>query len=143
MASKINFTKGSSMSSKGSMAPFIAPEHLQKRYGGTDAWEYEYIPPKEGENVELMSGPEKRREVEDERQKLVQRFEQITEEWAHAGTKTGEAEVAKAKAKERDELAAELSRSFWKLDPYVRARTYCHRAGLISDNGEADYQAAK
>ncbi len=133
IASKINFT-----SSNADLGRFIAQENLQKCYGGTDTWEYHYIEPAEGENERMRS--EKKTEVEAERTELIRQFEQLSVEWAKMEPSSA---AAKQKATERSELAERLRESHWKLDPYVRARTYYHRAGVIDALGGVDYKAAK
>jgi len=132
IVSKIHFT-----STNADLARFITPENLQKCYGGSDPWEYRYTGPVEGENVRMQS--EKKDEVHAERNELIQQFELLTAKWASFDPQSPE---GRQKAAERRELAQRLGESFWKLDPYVRARTYYHRTGVI-DNGVVDYQAAK
>lgn len=133
IASKINFT-----SSNADLSRFIAQDNLQSCYGGKDSWEYNYIEPVEGENERMQS--EKKEDVEAERSELIGQFEQLSLEWAKV--KPGSAD-AKQKARERRELAERLRESYWKLDPYVRARTYYHRAGVIDTLGAVDYKAAQ
>ncbi|KAK3361828.1 CRAL-TRIO domain-containing protein [Lasiosphaeria ovina] len=156
IAAKINFTHGN-----GELARFIAPENLQRCYGGQDAWEYTYVAAADaGENDRMRS--EKKDAVRAERDVLVRRFEQLSAEWAGAGASAtqedraappladvnaraeAEADASRRKlaAARRDELAGQLRESFWKLDPYVRARTYYHRVGVIGPAGEVDYKAA-
>jgi hypothetical protein len=119
------------------MAQYIAPENLQKCYGGHDSWEYEYIAPVEGENEQEE---EKKEKPQAERDELIQKFEDLSAEWVKLDP---ESAAERQKMTERDEVARRLSESFWKLDPYVRARTYYHRAGVIGPSGQVDYNAAK
>lgn len=133
IASKINFT-----SSNTDLTRFIAHENLQKCYGGKDSWDYKYIEPVKGENERIQS--EKKEELEAERDQLARRFEQLSLEWAKV--KPGSVD-GKQKSTERSELAERLRESYWKLDPYVRARTYYHRAGVIGAHGAVDYKAAQ
>ncbi|KAL2019091.1 hypothetical protein VTK56DRAFT_10122 [Thermocarpiscus australiensis] len=133
IASKIHFT-----SCNADLQRFIPQENLQECYGGKDSWEYKYIGPAEGENDRMQS--EEGEEAEAERWELVRQFEQRSVEWAKA--KPGSSD-AKEKEAERRDLAGRLRESHWKLDPYVRARTYYHRAGVIGPHGEVDYKAAK
>lgn len=134
IASKINFT-----SSNADLARFIAQEDLQKCYGGKDNWDYKYIAPVEGENEKLLS--EKKEEIDAERRELIRQFEQLSLEWAKL--KEPESVDAKHKVTKRGELAEWLRETHWKLDPYVRARTYYHRAGVIDPLGAVDYKAAR
>ncbi|KAH6842193.1 CRAL-TRIO domain-containing protein [Chaetomium sp. MPI-CAGE-AT-0009] len=133
IASKINFT-----SSNANLAQFIAQENLQKCYGGKDSWEYNYIGPAQGDNA--LMGSEKKQQVEAERTVLVRQFEQLSLEWAMAKPDSPD---AVQKVAERRELAQQLRESYWQLDPFVRARTYYDRVGVIGSLGEVDYKAAK
>lgn len=132
IASKIHFTSGA----KG-LLDFIDKPNLQKSFGGGDPWEYKYIEPTHGENDRMRS--EKKDEVRAERDALAARFEKLTLEWAGTDPASGE---GRAKDAERTALAGELGRSFWRMDPYVRARTYYHRAGVIGEQGNVDFKAA-
>ncbi|KAI1359094.1 CRAL/TRIO domain-containing protein [Xylaria arbuscula] len=125
IASKINFTRNSA-----DLLHFIAVENLQASYGGRDSFEYEYVEPVEGENARLAEA-EKRAEIEQERNELVDEFELRTTEWASLAADTS---AGKEKASRRTEVAEHLSRNYWKLDPYIRARTYFHRTGMVGEN---------
>lgn len=133
IASKIHFT-----SRNHDLARFIPQENLQKCYGGRDSWEYKYIEPVDGENGRMQS--EKKDEIEAERSELIRQFERLSLEWA--SVKPGSVDAI-WRVTERSELAERLRESFWILDPYVRARTYYHRAGVIDALGAVDYNAAK
>jgi hypothetical protein len=132
IASKINFTNGTA-----DLKRFIEQENVQKCYGGKDTFEYKYIEPVEGENERMQS--EKKEEVQAERDELARQFEQRSLEWAKV---TPGSDDGKQKVTERCELAERLRESYWRLDPYVRARTYYHRAGVIDGRGIVDYKAA-
>ncbi|KAI0436639.1 CRAL/TRIO domain-containing protein [Xylaria telfairii] len=124
IASKINFTR-----KPADLLQFISKENLQTSFGGEDTWEYEYIEPVKGENAKLEE-VEKRTQIQQERSELIGEFELETTEWAClvSGSPAG-----KEKALRRIELAHQLSRNYWKLDPYIRARTYYHRLGIAGD----------
>ena len=131
IASKIHFTSGA----KG-LFEFIDKSNLQKSFGGDDAWEFKYIEPTQGENDRMQS--EKKDDARKEREELVGRFEKLTLEWAAVDPAS---EEGKEKEAARTALAGELGESFWRLDPYVRARTYYHRAGVIDEKGNVNFQA--
>ncbi|KAL2187797.1 CRAL/TRIO domain-containing protein [Thermothelomyces heterothallicus CBS 203.75] len=133
IASKINFTSGGA-----DLARFIAPEELQTCFGGKDGWEYKYIEPVPGENDRVES--EKKADVEAERDGLVRRFERLSVEWATLDARSAEAKQTSA---DRRKVAKQLSDAYWRLDPYVRARTYYDRAGVLSSSGAVDYRAAQ
>jgi hypothetical protein len=113
---------------------------LQKCYGGTDTWEYKYVEPIEGENAHLASA-EKRAELQTERDQLARQYEQLTADWVALSP---ESEEGKAKDVERKTLAEMLEKSYWSLDPYIRARTYYHRTGVLNaDTGGVNFKATK
>ncbi len=39
----------------------------------------------------------------------------------------------------RDEVIKSLSANYWKLDPYVRARSLLDRTGVIKEGGKIDF----
>ncbi|KAI0118240.1 CRAL/TRIO domain-containing protein [Nemania sp. FL0031] len=125
IASKINFTR-----KPADLLQYISEENLQTCYGGTDAWEYEYVEPIAGENAKL-NNEEKKTEIEQERGKLVREFELETIRWASL---PADASSENEKASRRIEIADQLGENYWKLDPYIRARTYYHRIGMARDN---------
>lgn len=125
IASKINFTRRSA-----DLLQFISPENLQASYGGKDSFEYEYVEPVEGENARLAEA-EKRAKIEHERNELVDEFELQTTEWAAL---VADAPAGKEKASRRTEVVEHLSKNYWKLDPYIRARTYFHRTGMVKEH---------
>ncbi|SPQ20404.1 495bc431-2511-4eb6-a2d8-20647a523157 [Thermothielavioides terrestris] len=133
IASKINFTN-----SNADLARFIEQENLQSCYGGKDSWEYSYIEPVAGENERMQS--EKKADVEAARAELVRQFEQLSVEWASLEPKS----VASVqKVAERRHMAKKLAEAYWDLDPYIRARSYYDRAGVLGATGAVDYKAAQ
>ncbi|KFH45055.1 Phosphatidylinositol transfer protein-like protein [Hapsidospora chrysogenum ATCC 11550] len=134
IASKINFTR-----SKSDMERFIAPENLQKCYGGEDPWEYEYVEPVPGENDKLKD-EEGRERIMEARWNVVRDIVRETVEWARLDVESDE---AKAASKKRDQVVDKLHSNYWELDPYVRATTYLRRAGVVNEKHEVDFKGAK
>ena len=134
IASKINFT-----SSTSDMLKFINKDQLQKSYGGEDTWEYKYMEPLAEENSR-MSDEEKKTKIQEERADLARQFDTVTLEWV---AREPDSDEAKEHAAKRLKLAHELRANYWKLDPYIRARTYFHRAGVLGATGEVDFKAAR
>ncbi|KAI0968928.1 CRAL/TRIO domain-containing protein, partial [Xylaria arbuscula] len=124
IASKINFTRNSA-----DLLKFISQENLQTSYGGNDTWEYEYVEPVEGENARLYES-EKKAEIQRERDELIGDFELRTVEWASL---EAESSAGKENSSLRTEAADHLTENYRKLDPYIRARTYFHRLGMVGD----------
>ena len=117
---KVNFTYG-----RVDLEKFIAPEQIIKELGGDEDWEYTYSEPVPGEN-DLMKDTETKDRITKERKELASQFEVATQKWIKAEGK--EAEELK---EERNRLAAELRANYWKLDPYVRARSVLDRQGVL------------
>lgn len=133
IASKIKFTKTSK-----DLQEFIAPENLQTCYGGQDKWEYQYLEPVAGENGLMKTA--KKNEIVAERDALILGFERLTAQWISLDPVSTE---ARQKNAERGELIAQLRESFWRSDPYMRARTHYHRLGVIDGRGGVDYKAQR
>ncbi|KAH8812285.1 CRAL-TRIO domain-containing protein [Xylogone sp. PMI_703] len=133
IASKIHFTRNNN-----ELTNFISPENLQTCYGGQDTWEYKYIELEPGENERMES--EKKPKLQAERNELIHQFEQLTVQWVGLSP---ESPAAKERESERKDVAKQLYSNYWKLDPYIRAKTYYHRAGVIDALGEVDLKGAR
>ena len=96
-----------------------------KELEGDEQFEYKYIEPVPGEN-DIMKDTATRDQIQEERDSMVQRFEEATKQWI-AGEEGAGAE--------RDAVANELNENYWKLDPYIRARTLYDRIGAIGERG--------
>lgn len=86
-----------------------------------------------------MKDEKRKAEIRAEQEKLVKQYEQETRDWLTSEIGSDE---SKAKLSQRLNTALKLRDSFWLLDPYVRSRTYYHRAGVIGPKGEVDVKAA-
>lgn len=75
-----------------------------------------------------------RDKIIEEREVMVQKFENATKAWI-----VGDDD----KAAERNAIAEELNSNYWKLDPYVRARTLYDRIGAIGERGGFVYPNEK
>ncbi|KAI1749335.1 CRAL/TRIO domain-containing protein [Xylaria castorea] len=124
IASKINFTR-----KPADLLQFISEENLQISFGGKDTWEYDYIEPVKGENAKLEEA-DKRTQIAQERDELIGEFELETIKWACLAA---DSPTEKEKTSRRTELVQQLGENYWKLDPYIRARTYYHRLGLVGN----------
>lgn len=96
-----------------------------KELEGGEQFEYKYIEPVPGEN-DTMKDTATRDAIQEERDDMVERFEEATKQWI-----AGE----DGAAAERDAIANELNENYWKLDPYIRARTLYDRIGAIGERG--------
>jgi hypothetical protein len=64
---------------------------------------------------------------------MVEHFEEVTKRWI-----VGEDVIEK-----RNSVASELNANYWKLDPYIRARTLYDRTGEIGEKGGFVYSKVK
>ncbi|CAG8646547.1 1743_t:CDS:2 [Gigaspora rosea] len=88
----------------------IPSKHLIADLGGEDNWKYEYVPPKENENYRMKDEVTKKQMLE-KRHSLECDFEKLTKQWL-----------------------TQLD-----LDPYIRARTYYDRIGVLREDGSCDW----
>lgn len=71
------------------------------------------------------------------REEIVKEYEKSTLEWIHG---TGDVEAVK---KSRNEIAGKLKVDYWGLDPYIRARSYYDRVGMINPGGKIQFYPTK
>lgn len=129
VASKVHFTNDHEMED------FVPKSQIIKELNGAEDWEYEYIEPVPGEN-DKMKDLETRDKLLEERKGIVDEYEKATVEWI----KGGDALALKTK---RNELAIQLRDDYWRLDPYIRARSYYDRCGLINPGGKLQFYPGK
>lgn len=110
------------------LAGFIPKSQIAKELGGEEAWEYKYIEPREGEN-KMMDDTEGRDKILGERAELVKSFEGETLAWGK-GEDAGQG---------RGRLAERLAENYWRLDPYVRAKSLADRQGVIGEGGKLNF----
>ncbi|KAI9500317.1 CRAL-TRIO domain-containing protein [Coemansia spiralis] len=104
------------------IAPYIAPENLVTEVGGKKHFEYKYVLPSEDEN-RCMADAAAREQREERFCAAVDRLEELTCRWV---------EDPQAGDGERTEAKDALKQAAAALDPYVRARSWYHRVGLIA-----------
>ena len=127
VAGKVNFVKNVDELEK-----FVPKNQIPKELGGDEDWVYKYPEPVPGEN-DTMKDEATRSAIEADRTQIVSRYESTVLEWIKAGPSSGNIEERR---KERDTVAEELRQNYWKLDPYVRARTLYDRMGVINPGGQ-------
>ncbi|KAB5526409.1 CRAL-TRIO domain-containing protein [Coniochaeta sp. 2T2.1] len=133
VAGKVNFTNNVK-----DVEEFIAAQHIPKELDGQEDWEYTYVDPVPGEN-DRMKDTETRDRILAERQKQYEAFEQATIRWIQ----NPEGETAKEVRQEREKVAAQLREGYWRLDPYVRARSLYDRTGVIKEGGKIEFYPVK
>lgn len=129
VASKIHFTNGRS-----GLEEFIAPSQIPKELDGDEDWEYKYIEPADDENA-VMKDTATRDRIIEERSGLTKEFQEATKAWIRGG----DSNDGKQARERRDSIAAQLKDNYWKLDPYIRARSLCDREGVIGTNGAINF----
>lgn len=132
VASKVHFTNNEK-----EMEEFIDSSRIMKELGGQEEYEYQYIEPQTGEN-DLMKDLATKNTLQAERSSLVEQFEQTTLQWIRE--KGAEREAAQAKRTEIDEA---LRVNYWKLDPFIRARSFYDRKGIINPGGRLNFYPEK
>lgn len=143
VAGKVHFAKNID-----ELSAFVSKPQIPTELGGDEKWEYTYVEPVPGEN-DRMKDEGARRELEGERKVIVDRYEKTIMDWIHAGdgtaaaaaatTTTATTENADQRRKQRDETAEQLRLNYWKLDPYVRARSLYDRIGVLQDGGTLNF----
>ena len=116
------------------MEKFIAPDHIIKELGGDEDWEFSYVEPIKGEN-KAMKDTATRDKLLAERTGIALDFERLTRDWILAES---EEERNRIKA-EREKVLVSARENYWRLDPYVRARSINDRWCDFSPNGPATW----
>jgi hypothetical protein len=119
------------------MEEFIPIKHIPKDLEGEEDWTYQYVEPVEGENAKLADTATRDRLLA-AREALVKEYEAATLEWIAAGGAADKEKAAEVKSR-RNAIAAKLRVDYWNLDPYVRARSYYDRIGVLLPGGKLDW----
>lgn len=133
VASKVHFTNNVK-----ELEEYVEKSHIIKELGGDEDWAYEYIEPVDGENNK-MTETETKEKLLVEREKIVKAYEQATLDWIENSTAPN---ISDLKVK-RHSLATELKDDYWKLDPYIRARSFYDRCGLLQPGGKLQFYPEK
>ena len=126
VAAKVNFTNNPK-----ELQEFMDLSKVPKELDGEEDWEYKYVEPVPGENDKLKDTAT-RDKLLATREELVKEYEESTAEWIHNPEAFGVNE-------KRNAAAAKLRKSYFDLDPYVRARSYYDRIGMIGQGGQVDF----
>ncbi|TGO43242.1 hypothetical protein BHYA_0002g00470 [Botrytis hyacinthi] len=127
VASKVQFTNNVE-----EMSEFVPRSQILAELGGDENWEYKFVEPVPGEN-DLLKDTATRDKLLKERENIVDAYEKATLEWINSEGKTPEIKTR------RTALAKELRDDYWKLDPYVRAKSLYDRTGVINPGGKLDF----
>jgi len=129
VASKVKFTNNIA-----EMEEYVPKSHIPKELGGDEDWTYQYLEPVAGENSR-MADTESKNKLEAERETIIQAYEKATVDWIKNNKSPGVADILASRTK----LAMDLKDNYWRLDPYVRARSYYDRVGLIQPGGRLQF----
>lgn len=113
------------------MEAFIEISRIPRDVGGDEDWELQYIEPVIGENV-LMKDVETKKKIQSERDRIADEYEKATIAWI-------EDSASEDARKKRSDLRTSLKENYWKLDPYIRSRSYYDRAGIIPPGGNIQF----
>ncbi|KAI0895071.1 phosphatidylinositol transfer protein CSR1 [Annulohypoxylon nitens] len=129
VASKVHFTNNLS-----DLEEFIDSKRIPTDLEGTSGYSYKYKEPVPGENAK-MQDTETKEKLLQERELLYEEYESKTLEWINEPD-AGKRAVLHA---ERDAVAKNLREQYWRLDPYLRSRSYYDRVGVIKPDGGVNY----
>jgi hypothetical protein len=129
VASKINFT-----SNLKELETYISSDNIIKEIEGKEDWEYQYVEPLEAEN-DKMKDSATRDTLLAARELLYAEYEEATIDWI----KNHEGEEGQAIKARRDDIAKRLRADYWVVDPYIRARSFYDRTGVLGPGGHVEY----
>ncbi|KAI1385334.1 phosphatidylinositol transfer protein CSR1 [Hypoxylon trugodes] len=133
VASKVHFTNNIR-----DLEEFVAKERIPEDLEGTSGYSYTYKEPIPGENAK-MKDIETKEKLLQEREGLYEEYESKTIEWINETNATKRATLHS----ERDSIAKNLRDQYWRLDPYIRSRSFYDRVGVIKLDGKVDYYPPK
>jgi hypothetical protein len=123
------------------MEAFIPMKHIPTALDGEEDWTYSYVEPStatgtdpNNENAKLAD-TETRDRLLAAREGLYKEYEQTTMEWIR---NADEGKTAEIKAR-REAVAERLRVDYWVVDPYVRARSYYDRIGVLLEGGKLNW----
>lgn len=134
VAGKVHFAKNVDELDK-----FVPKAQIPTELGGDDPYTYSYIEPEANENAKMAEEGNKTT-LQGERQGLVAQYEKTILEWIAEGE---QAKTLDERRKVRDSVAESLRTNYWKLDPYVRARSLYDRIGLVGEGGKLNFYPSK
>ena len=127
VASKIHFTKNTQ-----ELEEFIERKHITKELGGDDPWDYHYIEATADEK-KLLPDDATKQKLLDERSAVVKDYETTTQQWIKVS------ESRETLQQKRTKLAERLKSGYWELDPYLRAKSFYDRTGMINEGGRIQF----
>ena len=133
VASKVHFTR-----SIADLDKFIPRSKIPKEFSGDEKWTYKYDEPVKDENA-VMKDTATRDSLMYDRMMIGIRMISATAAWISASSqsdgKDGASKVEELKSR-RNAVIDEFCVNYWKLDPYIRARSFIDRSGMLLPSGE-------
>ncbi|KAK7559081.1 hypothetical protein IWX49DRAFT_565950 [Phyllosticta citricarpa] len=134
VAGKVHFTRNTD-----ELAAFVPRNQIPSELGGDDPYTYSYVEPSPGENAR-MADTATRDKLQAEREEIAKKYEEATLEWCE---RAADKEDVKDVMQRRAELAEQLRVNYWRLDPYLRARSLYDRLGVLGEQGALDFYPKK
>ncbi|KAJ5436844.1 hypothetical protein N7445_007729 [Penicillium cf. griseofulvum] len=133
VASKVHFTR-----SVTDLDKYIPRDTIPKEFAGEGDWSYTYDEPVKDENA-IMKDTEMRDTLMYDRMMIGIRMISATAAWISASSHIeGREDVAKVLEikSRRTAVIDEFRVNYWKLDPYIRARSFIDRTGMLLPGGK-------
>ncbi|KAJ5799317.1 uncharacterized protein N7518_001385 [Penicillium psychrosexuale] len=133
VASKVHFTR-----SIADLDKFIPRSKIPKEFSGDEKWTYKYDEPVKDENA-VMKDTATRDSLMYDRMMIGIRMISATAAWISASSQSdGKDKASKVEElkSRRNAVIDEFCVNYWRLDPYIRARSFIDRAGMLLPGGE-------
>ncbi|KAK7529784.1 uncharacterized protein J3D65DRAFT_607477 [Phyllosticta citribraziliensis] len=134
VAGKVHFTRNTD-----ELAAFVPRNQIPSELGGDEPYTYSYVEPSPGENAR-MADTATRDKLQAERDEIAKKYEEATLEWCE---RAADKEDVKDVVQRRADLAEQLRANYWRLDPYLRARSLYDRLGVLGEQGALDFYPKK
>ncbi|KAE9985835.1 hypothetical protein BLS_004515 [Venturia inaequalis] len=130
VAGKVHFTNNND-----DLGEYMDKSTIPKELSGPNSWSYHFEEPRPGEN-DLMENEQAKIALLKEHELLSRQYEEVVKEWiasksSHSTTEKMSQTAESSFRQQRDDIAELLRANYWKLDPYVRARTVYDRTGEL------------
>ncbi|KAH8688789.1 hypothetical protein BGW36DRAFT_309706 [Talaromyces proteolyticus] len=132
LVSKVHFTK-----TVEDLERFIPRENIPADLGGLDAYHYRYIEPDTTDKVEslpLDTYSPTREFLLNQRQRIASDLLDTTRLWLQTSAMRDRIGTA-IQQDRRAELIEDLRMNYWRVDPFIRARSQLDREGVIVGDG--------
>ena len=125
------------------LTAFIPRERIPCELDGDEDFSYSYIEPKQNENAP-MDDSATRDQLTSERNTLITQYVSATKSWINGDSSSpvnDPAQLQNIQGKRHD-IETQLKVNYWRLDPYVRARSLYDRLGIIKPDGSLQFYSS-